>query len=111
MAQRYGRNQKRAAREKIAILESTIRRLDARLYFAEKKAHNFDAKGMLLKRLAGQLGPQVIPYITEMMASDVRGRAHRVLTVEDAYLPTSPSGARRLVAHFDLRAIIDIAED
>lgn len=109
MAQRYGCNQKRAAREKIAALESQVRVCEARLYLAEKKARDFDAKEMLVARIAGKLGPEVAPYIIRMMVGDVRGRAHQVLNIKETYMPMT--GMRRFHAVFDLHAIIEIEDD
>lgn len=78
MSKRYGRNQKRAARQKIAELEGRL--ASAKEEAFQDYARQHDMIGEAVKRIGVELGralgPQLLPIAEKILASDRRSERH-----------------------------------
>jgi len=102
MGNRYGRNQKRRARAEIESLKQRDNYQRVQLERMHERLRPIIAMEYLLDRIAGQLGPEMRPYLERLMESDSR-----------RCVPLAVSSARLMVedvevmrATFELRAEI-----
>jgi len=98
MAKRYGRNQRRAARERIAELEASLRVAERLAHSARSRQHlavedafqrlaeQQDYIGECVKQIGFQLGrtlgPQLVPVAERVLASDRKADSSRSMRVD-----------------------------
>lgn len=102
MSKRFGRNQKRAFRAEIDDLNRQIRSLHYAVHAANDRAKPFDAQHDLIRRIAGQLGEEMKPYVERMMKSDERGARYLPLVLSEVQ-NMEATFERTMQATFDLR--------
>ena len=106
VSKRYGRNQKRRAREEVAQLRHSLNYTRSLVDRAEQRAKPFDAQRLLIDRPTEELGPKMRPYIERMMKADERNRAP--LHIDSFTDMASAQSVEIIRARFDLAFAVAI---